>query len=516
MDSKTSLGALFSSKNQQTITKIVIALCGIFLLWDWYASYEYYRQTAIFGDVAGIAYPHPWYADVLEHPFGWEAVKTGEKYAATNRFWAHFITKIYFNNIPFLLQDLGIHPINSIYVACSLLKLLTQIGLILLLSKWVLGKQSIRSTATVVLAAFITSFFLTADTYQAGFDIKGSIGIIDQSIAYTLFYATSLLLLMFYLHPFLQRIWGFKEYGFSIPQHLLLAFLAVVISFNGPTSSPVILIICPLLLLGLWLKNFRGIEAPSTIFHETLAALKKIPPSITLHFTWVILLNIYSFYVGTFNLENPATQPSLEERYTLLFQGFYREYIWNDFHIAPLGVLFILIGINTGLIVKFLEKANQSRYLNTLAFVLAFFIVYTFLLPLGGYRNYRPLVIRYDVIMPTTLGLFFLFFHSCYLLWQHFKGVARVVYTLPLLALVILLTVVDSTPNEPTNQCEYAAIEQFANSKEQIVALPPCAVLSWDLFRSETGIDSETVSKLLYRWHVIEEENKRFYNLPRE
>lgn len=501
------------SKN---IKHTIVFLFGFFLLWDLYASFSSYLSSELLGDLAPIVLPVPSYSPILNDPLGFQVLMTGEGAAGPNRFWAHFITFIYFNNIPFLLQDLGVKPIDSIYLACGILKILTQIGIMLLLCKWVIGKKSIFSADAVVLSAFICTFFFTANTHHRAFDVKTSMTIIDNSIVYTIFYATSLLLLMLYLHPFLQRIWGFKENKFSIRQHILLFFLSFVISFNGPTNSPSILLICPLILLGLWMKNFRNITVKTALLHKVITAIKMIPRGLLIHFIWVILLNLYSFYLGTFNIENLTDAPSLVTRYALLLKGFYYDYICNIYHPSPLGILLVLILINTGLVVRFVTKEKQVRYLNILYFSIVFFVIYTLLLPLGGYRSYRPSIIRYDVIMPTTLGFLWLFFYSCYLLISHFKGIAQTVYALTLMSLLVFLSIIDRVPSEPTNQCEYSALEQFANSTEKVVALPPCRILSWRLLKAPNGGESYTTSKLLYRWQVIKDKDKRYYNVSPE
>jgi hypothetical protein len=486
---------------------------GLFLLWDLYGSYGYYVQTAIAGDLVGIVLPTPDYARVLDNPLGFDVLMTGEGYVGTNRFWAHYITMLYFNNIPFLLQDLGVSPIDSLYVAAALLKLLTQLGMMLLLSKWVVGKKSMFSLEALAVTAFVGTFFFTADTYLRGFDLKGYVALIDMSIAYAIFYATSIFLLMLYLHPFLQRIRGFQAPEMKLWQHVVLVLFSFVVSFNGPINSPTILILCPLLLLGLWVHHFRKTAAGASVFQKALTAIERIPRAVLLHFVWLGLLNLYAFYLGTFNAENPTVQPTLAERYALLWQGFYDIYVWNRFHPSPLGILFIWILVNTGLIARFLSKGKRQHYLWAFALIVVFFIAYTSLIPLGGYRPYRPMVIRYDVVIPTTLGILFLFFYSSYLLLQQFKKSVRLVYALPLLGLMVFFTIIDHSPSPPNNECEYRALQVFAQAEEKIVQLPYCTVLSWYFFIPPDGSGSTPVSKYLYRVNVIDDKEKRFYHV---
>lgn len=497
------------SKQQQFFVLLVF---GVFLLWDGYASFEFYRHTAIMGDLTAIAFPVSGYDMVLDDPLGIEVLLTGEAGAGPNRFWAHFTTRTYFDHIPLLLQSLGTPPVDSLYVACALLKLVTQIGLMAILSKWVLGNRSVFTTEGLVVLVFVGSFFLMADTVHRAFDVKRSMIIIDNSIVYTIFYPLSLLFLMVYLHPFLQRIRGFKASHFSILQHLGLFFLSFLVSFNGPLNGPVLLLFCPLLLLVGWTKCYK--QAPPSPLPKALVALQGIPRDLLIHLVWVVLLNLYAFYLGTYNIENPSDMPNLAERYALFGQGFYYEYIWNDFHPAPLAILFGLILLNTGFIFKILEKNTRRTYLATLAIILIFITVYTLMLPLGGYRTYRPFVVRYDVGMPNTLSIFFLFFYSSALLLAHFKGKAKLLYAAPLLGLLIFMTIIDRVPNPPSNACEYTCLKQFAHTEKQLVKLPPCPVLSWHLFSGTTGIESVPVAGCLYRWGVIDRPDKRYYNQP--
>lgn len=498
--------------NQPALRLIIIVLFGGFLLFDWYASFEFYRQTAILGDLVAITFPVSGYDTVLEDPFGIRVMLTGEAGAGTNRFWSHFIACTYFDHVPLLLQRLGIPPVDSLYIACALLKLLVQIGLMLILSKWTLGKSSIWSLQGLILAAFISSFFLTAHTDHRAFDLRRSMAIIDASIVYTIFYAGALLLLLLYLHPFLQRIRGFKAPSFSIGQHLFLLAYSLVVGFNGSLNTPVILILCPLLLLAEWFKWYQQQPTTASFFKKTISALQHIPKGILLHLVWLILLNLYSHYLGTFNVENPTEIPSLAERYALFGRGFYREYIWNDFHPAPLGILLVLSLLHSSFLLPALAPAQRNAYRNTLVVVLLFITAYTLLLPLGGYRPYRPLIIRYDVAMPTTLSIFFLFFYSSVLLLQQLRGKAQLLYMVPLLSLMMFLSIIDRIPNPPSNGCEYDSLKQFAQAEEQLVVLRHCPVLSWHVFSSTDGSESRPAAGVLYRWGIIDDPNKRYYN----
>lgn len=260
------------------------------------------------------------------------------------------------------------------------------------------------------------------------------------------------------------------------------------------------------------MKHYRQTLTSVPFLQRTLAALQAIPRDILLHLVWVVLLNLYAFYLGTYNIENPSDIPSLAERYALFRQGFYHEYIYNDFHPAPLAILFGLILLNTGFIVKVLEKHTRRTYIITLAVTLVFITIYTLLLPLGGYRAYRPFIVRYDVGMPNTLSILFLFFYSSALLLAHFKGKPKLFYAAPLLGLLVFMTIIDRIPNPPSNACEYACLKQLVHSDEQLIELPPCSVLSWHLFSDPTGSESTSAMGCLYRWGVIDRSDKRYYN----
>lgn len=498
--------------NHPILRLVILLLFSGFLVWDLYDSFEFYRHTVIMGDLTAITSPVPGYDTVLKDPLGINVLLTGEAGAGPNRFWAHFLTCTYFDHVPLLLQQLGVPPIDSLYASCALLKLIVQIGLMLVLSKWALGKQSLWSIKGLVMIAFVGSFFLTADTVHRAFDVKRSMTIIDNSIVYTIFYACSLLLLMLYLHPFLQRIRGFKAPTFSIGQHLVLLALSIVVSFNGSLNSPVLLLLCPILLLVEWSKHYLQQPSSTAFFKRTSTALQSIPKGILFHFIWIILLNLYSFYLGTFNVENPTNIPTLAERYSLFWDGFYHEYIWNDYHPAPIGIILVLSLINTGFLLPLLEKAQRNAYLNTLALVLIFIMIYTLLLPLGGYRSYRPLIVRYDVGMPTTVSILFLLFRSSSLLLQQLKGKIQLFYGALLLGLMIFLSIIDRIPNPPSNGCEYACLEQLVESEEQLVVVHHCPVLSWHVFGSTDGSESIHAVTVLHRWGILDDPNKRFYN----
>jgi len=478
---------------------------------DFYESFIHYWNSQIYGDLVPLTLPSKDYGAVFNDPFGFGVLSTGERIAGSNRFFASYITYLYFNNVPLGLQVLGISPIDSIYYASAIIKIITHIGIVVILGKWVVGRKQIWSTEGLMAMVFATSFFLVA--WVPNMNFKDILTVIDKAPAYTIFYAFALWLVMIYFHPFLQMLWGNRSAKFSIPLHLTLLLLAVIISFNGPINSPTILLFCSVILGGLFVQNIKKATAPSFVA-KIREAIQQIPKVLLFHFCWIMFLGLYSYYLGTYNLENPVDAPSLLERYLLLIKGVARNYVLGHTYLSPLLILILFNFVNVILIYRQYQGEQAKKILNSVLIFVVFASIYVLLLPLGGYRPYRPWIVRYDVVLPINLGLIFFFIKTSFFLFKHMERKKRLYYAVPLGGLIALFTIVDRIPYAQDNKCEYKALTIFATSAEKIVELPSCNVLSWEVHTDPKKTYMQ--SKLLYRWNVIDKEEKRFFAQPVE
>lgn len=459
----------------------------IFLILDVAYSFFQHSKTYLDGDIANIVMPSPSYNKVLTDPFGVSAMK-GEMYPGPNRYFAHASMSAYFKSVPFLFQYIDT-PINSVYWAAALIKILIQVLIISLLAIYISHKNS-NKNACIIAAALITPLFQTT-----GYNLY--MGIIDRSITYNFFYALPLGLLLLYFLPFYKE--KYKDNSlFAWARNFVWVIFMLFLSFNGPLIQPVILILFPAILL---YKSY-------TIFqiHENIPFLKRIwlsialiPKQILFFFIVFCLLSLYSIYLGTFNSENLTNTIPLAERYARLPLG-----LFNMLTQRIGFALFVFVfGVNIYIVSK-LKTAQESQNLwHILKWIAYFALIYLLLLPLGGYRNYRPNIVRYDTFMPILLAMFFFYGKSTLFIISHLTEKKKVFYLAAILIFSGIMTFADK-PTKYINDCEKAAFKTISQSSEKIVALPnECNVMTWEKITEPN--QSETNARLLHYWGITKE-----------
>src|SRR5688572_33150071 len=118
------------------IPKYITFLLVVFLLaFTGYSYYQYYFLS-LDGDLAPIVVPAPWYAEVLQDPFGIDAVIEGIRYSGNNRFFAHWTLGAYFKTVPILLQTF-VDPLISPYLAAALIRIFGQMFIVWLIATYI-------------------------------------------------------------------------------------------------------------------------------------------------------------------------------------------------------------------------------------------------------------------------------------------------------------------------------------------------------------------------------------------
>ena len=131
-----------------------------------------------------------------------------------------------------------------------------------------------------------------------------------------------------------------------------------------------------------------------------------------------------------------------------------------------------------------------------------FALAYIALLPLGGYRPYRPYILRNDSVLPVLVGLLFAYSASTVLLLRHLPARPRRYY----LVGVALLSLVFMNADRrfwlrENNTGERAALAYLAATPQPVVRLPAaCTVLGW--FPITTPAASASNAELLRFWGV--------------
>jgi hypothetical protein len=462
--------------NKRYLTSLLVA----FVVLDWVYTFWQHYHLPLDGDLTAVVLPAPWYAQVLQDPFGWAVLTKHESYSATNRFFAHATTVLYWKTVPRVLQLL-VDPISSLYVAAALFATVTQAGLTLVLASYVrLASGSGRRSLWVV-AALLGPFFQTASRLYEQF------GITDHAVTYTFAYAWPLLLVLVLFWPFFRAACAGQPLRLPLWRALLLVALMVVVAFNGPLAAAAVAIV----LLGVGLRWAWAWRRPSQqavwLSGQALGLL-----------TVLGLLTLYSLYLGRYNSENVRTH-SLAELYHLLPVGLGKLVTMQ----VGLPLLLALLLTNSVLVRRtVLATPGRGWTLRLLSWVAGAVAVYLLLLPLGGYRTYRPYLLRYDTFLPVMLTLLFAYGLSTYYLLTHLQGGPRRAYSLVVGLFLGYFLYVDFKLNLPfDNGCERWALDQLARAPEPEVELwPDCTVLAWGPVK--TTYDSERTAGMLYYWHV--------------
>ncbi|MBK8567290.1 MAG: hypothetical protein IPN76_29195 [Saprospiraceae bacterium] len=460
----------------------ILVLVVLFLLLDGGYSFFQHLNAVLDGDIAPIVVPADKYEQVLHDPFGLTVLE-GERYCAPNRYFVHAPMRWFFMHLPQALQAFS-NPVNSVYRSSALLKTALQLALIGLLAAFAVGGN--RRWELLLAAALVTPFF------QAyGYNLQ--MGIIEKSITYTFFYPLPMAFLLAFFLPFyrgnVQR-W----------QHLWLLPLAVALPLSGPLVPGILLIVCPFALLFFYVKNMRELT-DFPIARRATKAAAEMPKPLLFYFMLVVLLSLWSLYVGSFNSESDSPAIiSLTGRYPALLRGL------ASILTLKLGFPLLLLGIvvNLVLIRKFASAQDKAQVKLIGKWLIVFIVAYLLLLPLGGYRHYRSLIVRHDTILPVTLCLVFFYAKTAIILLRN-NWPKRRWYAWGLAALSLAVTTAD-LPEFDHNDCEKAALETIARSSENKVKLASdCPVLGWNEKITHPNA-SKLNAQLLQIWRVTEEE----------
>lgn len=466
----------------------------IFLIGDICYSLVQHYHMHLDGDMASVVLPMDGYKHMLGDPFGISALK-GEHYLATNRYFAHETMLIYFNTAPFICQ-LVVDPVDSLYLSSAIAKLGIQILIIWLLSVYISRSWNIYRKEFLISAILVTPLFQIEGFYSY-------LGIIDKSITYTFFYALPLGLLMLFFLPFYIKITSKQTIRFNPIVIVLLVSLAIIISFNGPLNPATVIIICPLFLVYKWWEIY-GKSTQVSFFNKATNAIRSIPKTILFFFITISLLCLYSLYIGSYNSAFVDKTIPLLDRYLLLPKGLFFQFTKS---IGP-ALLLLVIGINCYILYKQRHLDEAKSLLNRLKWIGIFSVIYILLLPIGGYREYRPFIIRYDTFMPINLCLFYFYGISTLYVINHYSSKYKRAYLGLVISFLLIFTLVDKTKYDACT-CEKESLKTISQSKEKIVLIEnDCWIMFWGKVTDYN--DSKLNTQYLKNIGVLKEE-KYYY-----
>jgi hypothetical protein len=466
-------------------------LLGLLLIADTGYSFLQHKSAPLDGDLAEIVVPSDEFKPLMSDPAGMQALFEGKSYSSPNRYFAHLSTSLYFHTAPVWLQRF-FSPVDSVYIASGLAKTLIQIMILFLLAFFVCGHGRVWKT-DFLLAAVILAPFFQAEGYNR------YMGIIDQSVSYTFFYALPLGLLLLFFLPFFLIIYHKVPIRIPAIVQVLLLLLAIFVSLNGPLIPGVVLVVCLLYFLYHFGKFIKALPQQK-VFAGLRSVISEIPKPALFFFVSICIFCLYSLYIGRYNAVNDAYYLPLAERYLRIPEG-----LFNWLFQKPGNIMLLMAGIANLLLIRFaFKEERRSDMLNLLKWIGIFALVYILLLPVGGYRDYRQYIIRYDTIMPLTLCLMFYFALTALHIIKAAGKRLRVIYLAFLCLIVSVFTFADTLSPEK-NACERAALLDISGSTEDVVELDrDCTVLSWEKIRDPRA--SRLNAELLKRWNIISED----------
>ena len=459
-----------------------------------YSFLQHYNMP-LDGDMAESILPANGIKKVLKNPLGFKVFREQTTYQNPNRFFSHWFFNQSFNKTPQLLRSFK-NPIDSVYLTCAIVKIVVQIILLILLAIAISGTTKVFDFNFILAVALITPLFQANGFFAY-------MGIIDQSITYVFFYALPLALLMLYFLPLLQKHYYNKKLRWEKIIWILWIPLTLIVCLSGPLNPGVILVTTALVLLYQFLVNF-AISKEVGFIKGSLEAIRRIPKDYFLYLIPICVFSLYSLYIGTYNSFTIKTQIPLIELYSRIPEGLYHQFT------SKLGfpVLFLILIFNAIFISRNHNTNEGQKILKLYKWVGLFAIFYILLLPLGGYREYRSNVLRYDTIMPITLSLVFLFGHSTLFLIKHISFNQKKWY-LPIIVIIAFIFTNSDESKFDKNDCERLALQQISEAKEKVVKLDhECSVFSWEI--TKTPEKSKLNSRVIKHLKITNEE-KLFY-----
>ncbi len=473
-------------------TRLILTLitAGL-LLMDGVHSFRQHMQFPTDGDMTFNVVPSETTNKILEDPLALKVLLHDEQYLNPNRFFSHWANQRYCWNVPLYLQSLA-DPISSIYLSQAILKIIVQLCLIFLIARYVTPKAKWWSAEFLLPALLVTPFFQT-------FGLNSQMGIIDRSTTYVFFYSLPIIFILLFFLPVAKwlRNDAYRIRSIDIVFMFVCAFIA---AFSGPLNLGV----APIVGIALFLYFLLGASGVNS-FREKI---QTIPSQLYAPFIFLACACIYSILINAKAGTMAEEMPTLGSRYILMMQGLA--------HILTVNVglpwLMALILLNSIVVRYFFHHHSESKQLlKLIRWMLPCIAAYLLLLPLGGYRPYRELIVRSDTFMPVTLCLIWYFSWSTFFLIKTIVASWKWAYYFVMIYSLIYFSQRDKLA-DAGHECEKKMMHEVAESPLSIVKLSePCPLVEWQVITDYR--QSDKAGELLLRWRVTKEK-KYFYYEP--
>jgi len=473
--------------------KLLVLFLILILLGDLTYSFAEYYFTPIDGDLtSGVAY-NEHIQKIFDDPFGLKMLITGEKHINPNRFFSHIFQKEYMQAVPLWLQNFT-DPITSVYLSSALLKMFVHLLFLFLLG------GIISRTYNILKKSFLTATVLIVPLIQVN-GYWGHMGINDHATTYVFFFALPLVLLLAFFTSIYRITYLRGKLKPGLLNFLLILVASVALPLSGPLIPGVVLVIC--LVVFVYYFHYSSKETALSFPGKLEQGYLKISRSVYFFLIPIALISLYSLFLGKFDSNFQEAEISVSERYMKLPLGIYYQITQS------LGVplLLLIITVNVFLIRRFADTIDGKKIIGTLQWIGLFSLIYLVFLPLGGYRPYRPNILRYDTFIPITIALIYFYGSSTYFLINNLQGRSLKYYGIFLLALFAVY--MNSDPIETEKyRFERQCIETLAKSPSEVTKLPATFnVMSW--YPLTDPMQSESNATMLKFWNITKE--KKLY-----
>lgn len=460
----------------------ILGLGLLDLIWAFFQYYSY----SIDGDLYAIVLPAPWYAEVLEDPFGFSLFIEENMYGGAGRYVAHWVMATYFHWVPLSLQ-IFVEPVTSIYLSMALFKLALHFGLLFTLSAYLNGNWNVTKLPFWVSYVCFIPLLQTEGLY-------GKMGIIDHATTYTFFYALPILLMLclwFPVYRWLQK--GQKKPFITGIRWVLFLLAAFMLSFFGPMSQTLLVLVAGTLLLYSLIQLVFIARDP--LNRKNKYTYLHFPVTLVL----VVLFALYGYWTGTYNSENQDALP-IKDVFPLLQKGIVKYFIQSAFfYLGVCLLLWLWYYLRQ-------DRSHPARNWRKLLIWGSFLILmYLILVPLGGFRSYRPLIYRNDLLIPFTLFVYFMVVKGFSLAFQQMNHSDRKIGVALSVALAALLFSIDLRVRQDGHSCERQQLHTLQRSTaSKVILSSDCPVMGWEIDQSTYYSDFKV--DLLQQWNVLEKD----------
>ncbi len=467
------------NKTKFKLSYLVLIVSCLLILSDFgFAFYEFHGH-ALHGDIVPLVLPNHTNAPVLSDPFGFKALSTKVYHPNINRYFSVASLQLYMKQFPLFLQNFT-KPVESLYLASSLFRIGIYLSFILFMYLVVNLNRETSPSRWVALLCLLP--FLQIRGVNSCYDFVG------QSIVYAFFYGFPIALLCFFIYPFLKAYVkdeiALKDKSLRYFIHFIWGFCLL---FSSAIMPPILLITIGIYsLVRIW-NSYKERQLIWTKKDSLFAAL--------------FCIGIYSLILGGFNSESANAIP-IWERYQRLMIGFYAYFIKQP----SLLVSWILSFFLYKFIGKRASEIWDGKFKILVLVGIVCGLIYIFSLPLGGFRDYRPYILRTDTLLPVSVfswGLVSLLFY--YAMTNPKSKIQKTSIILFILA-SIYFTGTEYNSSRPTKTCEKGILYQLAEcpKDQDIVVIKEngCPVTDWIMMKNPKQYENH--SKLWQHWNITD------------